>query len=611
MNNIVSSSNHSFNWEEEKNISSEKDDLTKSKELKTENQTVTNSKIETILAPKIHKAEKNIVEKKYRKKQVKRVKQEFKNAKIEKIDPKFVCDESTFLKLFPYFQKQIIKCKGFDSSAFLTGENLIPSNILQLNQQILNDSIDFLRNQAKQIVINTSISVEDAYKLLIGFLDQYDDVSSLQQKNQLDKSHSIQSTFALRSALLLSSIKDGVGLQSWMVYTKSGKPDIGQMWDFLDIWKNWVPEAQGAMAKFLETTFIQAKELARKNPKNQLILLKGGFGAGKTRLAGDLFKENINGVVAPDLAKRVVRRSMEKVPHALAHIQGSQIAYKLFDEIIQKQIGTVVYDSSLSLAKDVSDYLKKSKKAGKKVVIYDIGRHDMARSLAVLKRNVKGNDPRIPPNFIIRSAINDKLNRVECMKVILNETNKEKLNESLSPEYHFLGANKKGWDTQKVLLITPYNMQQMAQEMKERLALEEIEINLDKCSLELTTDKNKLEKYFNQQFERSVQDILSELSVEESQIFYEVFSKRVLISQTNQHSPIYNTKTFYEALPKKIKNSLSYEALDQAFQAINPTTREQFFKSIQSKRMESISYLNLPLKTALTIHHHLQEDPWL
>lgn len=587
-----------------------------------------------------------------------------------KPEPKFICDQETYEQLLPKFQEIMVNNNAdFNTQAFLAGPKGSSSGISTSNQIILDESVTFLREQAQKLVKEKSVSLEDAYKLLIGVLDNYDNTSSSHHRQ--DPSFKPQSTFVLRSAILLASQKDGIAVPSWMAYTKSGKPDTiidgkidnTNLWTFLDNWDNWVPETQGAIAKFSETTFIKAKELMRKNPDNLLILLKGGFGAGKTRLAGQLMKKKVSGVIAPDQGKWVVRRAMKEIPHPIAHIQGSQVAYKLFDDMIREQVGTVVYDSSLSLASDVKDYLSKSKKAEKKMVIYDVARHDMARSLAVLKRDIGGDDPRIPPDFIIRFAITDKLNRVECMKVVLEDevTNE---NAAFAPEYRFIGADARGWNAEEVLILTPKSIVEKHPEMKKRLALEGIEVDVANNTVNLTLNEEQLKNYFAKQFERPAQDIMRELSPEENKVFFNTFSHRVLIS--DPQVLIHNETEFYNALPQEIKDLLPETAFKNAFAAIQPETRDHFFKSLQTahqlpakiKKTElnlavlkdkrdhtqkskagrakkanlntlidaketelknlnrqykedfPVSYLNLPLKTALIIHQSLKGDPW-
>lgn len=61
----------------------------------------------------------------------------------------------------------------------------------------------------------------------------------------------------------MNAQKHNLKLDSWMFYTKGGKPkESGQLWKFLDQWKNWIPEAHGKFAKYIEVAKIKANELA-------------------------------------------------------------------------------------------------------------------------------------------------------------------------------------------------------------------------------------------------------------------------------------------------------------------------------------------------------------
>lgn len=530
------------------------------------------------------------------------------------LDPLFKCSDQEINNFTPTIQNFLESAKSFNVAEFLRGSEKRSSKSVSINDLLIREAIDFVNMQAKQIAKEQNITLQNAYKKLIGILDKFDDESS--QQHILDKSYTPLSTFILRSAILLASSQEGIGLESWMVYTKSGKPtdesgkpaDEGKLWRFLEQWKNWVPEAHGAMAKFTEITLVKTRQMANKSlendNKNKVILLKGGFGAGKTRLANQLMGENASGVVAPDACKRVVRRSMETVTHAAAHVQGSGLAYTLFDEMISKQKGTIVYDSSLSRPQDIKEYLEKCKKAHKKMVVYDVARHDMARILSILKRSVEGEDPRIPPSFIVTSAIRDKLNRVECMKTILNDLTED---VELRPEYHFMGANETGWDLQEVMLLSSKNSIELKHgDAKNRLLLEGLKITSD-GKIEGQHESETLKTYFQNQFELPVKKVMEQLSEEEKGSLNHVFEQRKLTLTPNHM--IANASDFYEALPLSIKKVLSIKAVEDSFNGLTQKTREAFFSSLALN--SSISYLDLPLLTALIIHQNLQKDPWI
>lgn len=555
------------------------------------------------------------------------------------IDPKFVCDKSTYNSLLPAIKEMLEITNEFNIGPFLAGQKGASPEDYTMNQEILDDATSLMKLQAEQLAKEKNISHEDAYKLLIGAIDRYDDEAI--QMRQVIRQFVPSSTFAVRSAVLQACVSEGIGLQSWMVYTKSGKTTQKDVWTFLDNSKNWIPEAQGAIAKFTEVTFAKARELAKHSISvreqeeiqiaqsnqigesasttdvDQVILLKGGFGAGKTRFAGKLpsvGEEHAQGVVAPDLGKRIVRRTMESIPHASAHVQGSQIAFKLFDEMIQHLVGDVVYDSSLALPDDVRGYLEKSLQAEKKMVIFDIARNDMARALSVLKRSVGGDDPRIGPDFIINSAVKDKTNRAKCMQVILNAS-LEDGQEAITPEYRFVGTDAKGWGTKEVMVIRPGLITQLDNEMKDRLALEGIEVDEGNLTVRLTKSLEEYESYYKAQFDRPVKDLLTEIATTdedgkgEFKKLSETFTERTFDLILTAGSPITDSSSLYKALPERIQKALPPQALDDAFKAISADARQAFFTSIQGNM--SFSYLDLPLSTALIINKNLQSDPWL
>jgi len=569
------------------------------------------------------------------------------NKKLEP-DPKFQCEMSLFEKHLPQLNEQLDKIKDFDTAAFLRGSISSSPEVFKNNQEILDDSARYIEGQVKQLVKEKSIPPEDAYKLMIGILDTFDDKSTEQYKKS---SNAPQSTFALRSALLLSAQQNGVELHSWMVYTKSDKPASG-LWTFLDNWKNWVPEAQGAIAKYTEATYAKALELSKGHPEGIVIFFSGGYGAGKSYFAKQLLQEGATGAVSPDSGKQIVRRTSKKIPHSVAHIHGSQVAYKIFDNLIKNLSGTAVYDSSLSSPEDIAGYLKKSKAAGKKMVIYSIERKEIARVLAVLAREFEGEDPRIPPDFIIRSAINDKLNRVACMNVVLEYN--ENVKEEKAPEYRVYLGNRFGWDTQEVAVITPHHIEKVHHEMEKRLALEGIKIDMDTQTIRYTKTREELESFFTNEFERPVKEIMKGLSRVESKKFFKTFGNRKLIADVSQ-SPIHDVESFYEALSDNIKEALPKKAFKQAFESLKPETHNSFFNSIQSEKLQAkinkqiahikyleqsvskrnkqrkreqlayskknlealeaqlhapISYLDLPVRAALIINQNLLGDPW-
>jgi len=273
---------------------------------------------------------------------------------------------------------------------------------------------------------------------------------------------------------------------------------------------------------------------------------------------------------------------------------------------MKQQAGTVVYDSSLKSSKEVSHYLEKSSRAGKKMVIYEVSRHDMARVLAVLRREVEDEDPRVPHDFIVRSAVQDKLLRIECMEVILNDSTEE---TEKRPEYHFLAGDEKGTNMKEVLTLTSkrgINLQGEQKEALKRLEREGIYLDTKEKKLSLIVNQEKLETYFQEQLEKPVQEIMEELSEEEKDLCQKVFGRREFPLESAEK--ISNVESLYKAIPKSMQEEIAQADFIHSFTILKQETREKFFLNIQGKT--SFSYLDLPLKAALTIHQNLQEDPW-
>lgn len=480
----------------------------------------------------------------------------------EKLDQDYICTEKSYNDSLAFIQTLQELIEYFNVSEFVSGvEN-------KRNEEILAAATYSMKLNAMRFLINGEAKdLNTAYKKLVGVLDRYDKTDP-------------KGTYILRTALLKASHADGVGLHSWSVYTKGGKPEGSEIWGFLEKGKNWIPEAQGLRAKWIEITSVKTNRLSKKFKDNQVVLLKGGFGAGKTRQILERFGVYGAGAIAPDKGKAIDRRINPDLPHFAAQAHGSQAAFELMDEVLQKQTGTVIYDSSLYKPEDVAGYLAKCKKAQKKMVIYDVARNDMARILSVLKRPVEGEDPRIPPHLIIESAIRDKVNRVKCMQIVLDDDTKD---GSLRPEYHFISGDEQGWNTEEVMELGPEGTIVLKPGAEARLALEGIEFSGN--TLKLTVNEESLEKYYEEMFDKPVREIMAALSLEE-QSTLGVFQQR-----------IFPTK-LYDDLPKKIRDALPKKAFEDALKNVDLSSK-QFF-----------TYEDLPLRAALSLHQHLKKDPW-
>lgn len=531
------------------------------------------------------------------------------------LDSDFFVDKGFFLEKAPQIEQLQKGLYKLEIRRFLSG---LPDpkfeGLLELTMSKISLYAHGLSEEYK-------IDVAHAYKLLVGLIDRYDEeqIASFQRYKKLYQAASIQklseagpkSSFVLRNAVLGASHKDGVGLESWQVFTKRGKPRSKGIWRFLDNSKNWVPEAQAVLAKFIEITAFNARNLAQENRLNRVVLLKGGFGAGKTMQANRLFGNESSGIIAPDKGKAVVRRSMSQVPHTAAHVQGSQVAYSLFDELIKKVAGTVVYDSSLSHPGDLQSYIEKAEKSGKKVVVYDMARNDIARILSVLKRSIQGEDPRIDPESILKATITDKIHRISCMNTILNHTS---IDDAIKPEYHFIGADRFGTNSQEIIVLRSGNEIQFLQQddvdfVKERLQLEGLIYNEATKSIESFLDEETLKAHLDEQFEKTVEELQIGLSEKEKGDLEALFSQRILLSPGSL-API-DFNSFYESLHESVKQSIGRDSFIEAFGSIKEETRVRLFVRLTEKlaKGESITYQDLPLRSALTIHAKLQIKP--
>lgn len=521
------------------------------------------------------------------------------------VDARYACDQTTFESGLEALGTAVADSESFNIQAFLSGA---PS-ANEKNDGVMETLQHHIEGLVQKIMDDKGISRDAAYGQVIGLLDRLD--AAMIDLYRADGT-APKSTFGLRAATLLQAQKDGVPLHSWTVFTASGKPSprSNELWNFLDRWQNWVPEAQGKFAKFVEAAKVRTEQMSSKYEENQVVLLKGGFGAGKTRLARQKFEEQANGATAPDKAKEVVRRSMPTVPHAIAHTEGSQVAYRLFDGVINDVSGTVVYDSSLSNPADIVDYVRKVKASKRfnsnlpataagqpKLVIYDVTRKDAARFLAVLRRDVGGEDPRVPLGHIRRGAVYDKMNRAGCMNVAMNE-------KALNVEYHFLSGDKTGWDTQLVAVMSHEKGIEVEEQYRDRLGLEGLKVSGDQ--VDLTLSKEQIEDDIEAVFDQPVKEIMLSLSAKENEGNEEVFGGRVIIDSEADVGEPKSVEDLYKAMTPKMQKAITQEEFEGAFEGVSNEQKAHLCEAAK----DGMSYLDLPYRAAVNIHSKLQNDPW-
>jgi hypothetical protein len=489
---------------------------------------------------------------------------------------------------------------GIDPEFILDNLNE-PGNICDL-------TADTICAWVKRQCITHHIPKSFVFKQLLREIKRYD----LHQNHYYISGKQQVSTFALRNSLLLASQKSHVVLPSSEIFTKCVKMPA-KMWDHLDSMESWIPEEQRVMGKWVETSFIKADRLAKEHPQQEVVLLKGGFGAGKTRLINSMYGEEIaTGVIAPDKAKAVVRDYLPKMPHHIAHVQGSAVSYKFFNQTMMRP-GTIVYDSALSDPRDLATYIRKAETAPtglkKSVIVHDVARLDVLRALSVLKRPIFGEDPRIPPEFIIFGAVASKMSRVACMNHVLHAT------KGTDHEYHFSVGDDHGTDMREVLIIkdnviwTP-DSPILRAEAHKRLGLENLKI--ENGQLAMTATEAQINDGFRAELNGSVSAYVDVLQGTDRQTYAETFAGRTIPFKTLAPGATLTMDNLYASLDPRFTKHVSKSDFMGSLSKIDTGARDAFINRCNERLAQGrpISYLDLPLYTALDIHAKLQDDPW-
>lgn len=535
------------------------------------------------------------------------------------LDLSFTCHEKVSSKFSSEIEELLTKSEGFDTRSFLAARGRVEGEDKEILVELEEDfrkladaMLQFCKEQAIELrgADGTTIPLNKntMYRQLIGMLD------TLEGKKQAG-------TFPLRCALLNASVADGTPIDSWQVFTLGDKPIGRQVWSFLDDTRNWVPEVQGMITKFWEASVIDSLKLSAVASKvaqeelergdfagalaaarpacSEIVLMKGGFGAGKTsRIRSEYGTEH--GSLAPDLAKKVVRDVLPAVSHGLAHIQGSQIAESLFTGLIQEVSTTCLYDSALPSPKDVDKWLDRGAATGKKVVIHDVTRYSGARMIAVLARSVSGSDPRIAPRVVRKGICDDEINRAACMSAALKRT------KPPLPEYHLYSDDGAGADSQEVfslkdgkaVCVDPDRMARMG--LQYDATSQQVHAILHPDDLGVLVDRR-----VSDMFTMTVRDMMQRLTpTKDSQRQQAIFEERSFtLAQTGI---IDSPETFYQALPDEVKAAITELEVKDAFNEIGEDKRISFFNSIRGKA--SFSYMDFPLGVALAFHSSLKKS---
>ncbi|MGI9279516.1 MAG: hypothetical protein ACR2PX_07790 [Endozoicomonas sp.] len=504
---------------------------------------------------------------------------------------------------------------GFDSRLFLSGRGQEPFNQVDYLADWLLDNIASLPSDSESGALT---------KLLTTLKMTESDPS----RNKEISPYS----FAMRSAILLASEKSGAGIESWEAYTKQppGKkvmklsgPDF---WPWVEKHTNWVPEAQAAFLKYVETAYVAARKLSSLHQENQVVAYKGGFGAGKTSHGKEAFGSDEDaqplfaGSIAPDSAKSVMRKAMP-LSHGTVHLQGSNMAFNLFDGLIQKSgMGTIIYDTSLSRAKDIEDMIGKSVQAGKPLKVVDIARDDKARMLAVLGRRVVDNDPRIPVGFLLAGASRDRSGRAECLNTVLNSKKshhidkKTKESTELVHRYEFHCADQTGSDRQWLVTLKSseppeWNPNLPEEEITRRLASQGIRFNSTSGRFESLSPGEDWSEVMRKELHKSPRTLVSNLSKGEADIRLQQFMGRTI--QFDRPMAGRSIEEAYYSMSLPLTLAIPKDAFLDAFSVLDQDTAQQLIHDMHEASIaeHSISYLDVPTIFALEFNRYLTSIP--
>jgi hypothetical protein len=516
----------------------------------------------------------------------------------------------------------ILHHEPFAVANFLSGRDFNANKINSTKVQL--DQVVYLVNKLTEKLNIPLTDLLKNYKIISGkhhYLQKYD--------------------FLIRTAILVASENSGAGIKSWQAYTKTDAftPNDANFWPWLENIKNWIPEVQGAAAKFTEYNLIKALILAKDTEKAMVIAYKGGFGAGKTSHGKESFGyvdtgvdkiPKFSGAISPDASKDIVRRGLPEISHDTAHIQGSNLAYNIFNGLIalrsivmpssedklQKQaIGSVVYDSSLAYHSDIKDLIKKSSSVDKSCKIIEIARYDVARSLAVLARKVDGKDPRIPLSFVMRGANNDRKYRAECMNAIIESNSLKNVadNTVIKHQYDFNCSDSTGTDTKLVCTLTSGERPLWHINKAEAITrLTNLGLKYDESQNKFfnINPEEKWEDVLQQKLQNKISDLIKTLSPEEEALREKEFKSRILPFSLNNKAT--SIKDLYNSLSDNFKQCIDIKSFSDAFNRnLNASELSALINKFNNLiiNKQTISYMDLPATVALDLHSKLTNTP--
>ena len=446
-------------------------------------------------------------------------------------------------------------------------------------------------------------------------------MEQVKEYDYLTPENPVRNSFFLRCAILVASEKSGFIIDSWKAFTHPipMNQNSENIWPWLENPVNWMPEAQGINAKYIEQSWIQALELAKEHPDQHIVAYKGGFGAGKTFHSKLKFGEQFRGIIAPDVAKKALRKALP-ISHSTAHIQTSGMAYNLFNNLINSPISTAVYDSSLSMEADVSSLLIRASRANKPLKIVDVTRKDIARILAILARGIEGVDPRPPLSYITFGAQRDRKERPKCMNIVLESdkiemTHLKSGEQSIVPHtYELYCGNAQGADSQLICVLKSGKLPEWNDkidftEIQSRLASEGIRFNVETSQFELVSSCENWQKKLVDTLKQPASLLIKGLSESEAENREKVFKSRILVF--DKIPDLRTPSNLYECLIPEIRDAITAEAFIKSFDTLDFKRKQkvinQFISMYESGK--HMSYMELPVTMAIELHKCFRFTP--
>ena len=128
----------------------------------------------------------------------------------------------------------------------------------------------------------------------------------------------------------------------------------------------------------------------------------------------------------------------------------------------------------------------------------------------------------------------------------------------------------------------------------------------------MTATQEQITDELRAQFNQPVSTFVDTLSDGEKPQYKSLFEQRVLpLGLIDKDKPL-TLGTLYSALDPQFKKQVSESDFYAAFSGVSQDNQRTFLAVCNERLKEGrlITYLDLPLYTALAIHANLKEDPW-